>query len=347
MKQTTLEQVAAKAGVSRNTVARVLSGQTKGTWASTARRIERIRRIADQLGYRPNLAAQATRSGYLNTVCLLLSNDQHRSQLPQEMLAGITRALMAAEVQLNVSVLSDTELTDERYVPSILRVHAADGLLIDYNQAVPDRMVELLESHDVPSIWLNLRREVDAVYPDDQAAGRLAAERLLERGHQRIAYVDYSHGPRSYEVHYSVRDRFEGARQAVADAGLHLDHWHEEANVPYVDRVGLLCERLKSANRPTAIITYGDAEVIPTIFAAERLGLAVPADLSIVSFSVGYQPLTGHRLHYFRVPNAEVGQSGVDLLLNKLSEGGAIQPAQSIPFEERVGDTIATLTPYG
>jgi len=216
----TMEQIARQANVSRMTVSNVLSGRYKAKRPTAVDRAERIRRIAREMGYRPNAAARAVRSGRFGMIALLLATRRVHSMLPEGLLNGVYAALSESELRLEVAALPDEQFASEQRMPTVLRELAADGMLIDYTGPVPQRTLELIEAHRVPAIWLNVKRPTDCVHPDDYGAGCKATRRLLDLGHQRIGYMDFWHQQSAADSHYSTIDRCRGYEQVMVEAGL-------------------------------------------------------------------------------------------------------------------------------
>jgi len=182
-----MSDVAKRAGVSIPTVSFVLNNKQSRQTISDATKA-RVWQAIDELGYRRNHAAKTTRTGLFGCAALILSTSRSRSYLPEALLDGIYKELESQGMHLVITRLSDAKLTDPKYVPGILRECMADGLLIDYINDFPPQMAELIESRNIPAVWLNVRRERDCVTPDDFQAGYDATRHLIAAGHARIAY---------------------------------------------------------------------------------------------------------------------------------------------------------------
>lgn len=331
----TLRKVAAEAGVSLMVASRALRGDVKGIRRDAVQRAERIRAIARKLNYRRDLAATATRRRRFGSIAIVLSSgDARRSNLPADLLAAVTDALDAHDMHLAVARLSDAALTDAARVPRLLRDLGADGLLVNYNQWVPPAMNQLIERHAIPAVWINDKREHDAVYADEFDAARRATAHLLAMGHRRIAYVGH---PESPQRHYSEADRRSGYAAAMIDAGLTPRPLIESASA---DKAALLARALRSSERPTAIVTYNITLITLAWLIAAESGLSCPRDLSLMTFS-GQPAHFGRAVSMMRVPDAEVGASAVRMLLNRIAHGGQEQPSQPIAHTLDLGATCA------
>ena len=329
------------ARASRVSVPAVYQALNQGGRLSTTTRT-RILDVAHRLGYRPNAAAQAISTGRFNCVSLLLSSNDRRSNLPDRMLSGISEALSARDQHLTITLLPDEQLTSEGVIPKILRQWLADGLIINYTDHIPDRMVTLINENTIPSVWMNSKRSADAVYPDDLDAGRRATEALLKLGHRAIAYVDFSYGLVDNEpIHYSSIDRQAGYELAMASAGLKTDIVRPPTpRAKQRVRVKLAEELLNRKDRPTAVVTYSGSTAVPLVFAATKKNLDVPRDLSIITFDTEALALTGVTFTTMVVPNFELGRCAVDMLLSRIDVPGVPINSRVLPFTFDEGESI-------
>jgi LacI family transcriptional regulator len=232
------------------------------------------------------------------------------------------------DMHLTLTELPDSNLTDEKFIPKILRESMSDGLIVHYFQDAPEQMLELIQRHHLPAVWTNVRRATDSVCPDDLQGGRLAAEHLLRLGHRRIAYVDSVHNfnPRSErQDHYSAAERFEGYSSAMRAAGLEPRLLSKRMNLPASAVTEFASSWLSSDDRPTAVVTYSPREAQGVVLAAARLGISIPRDLSIVTFE-GQPVDIGVPITTALLPEREVGREAVRMLLEKIAE-----PERSFP----------------
>lgn len=337
---TTLEQIASRAGVSRKTVARALAGEHKGHWASTAHRVDRIRRIAADLGYRPNVAAKAVRTGRFGCITLLISEVHAHSIVFDSLIRGIQDVTDQARLRLMTARLPDTVLTDEQAVPKILSEQHSDGLLINYFANYPDRMVHLIRNYNVPSIWLNSKLEQDTVRPDDFAAGRAATEHLLQLGHTRITYLDYrSKG----QHHYSMDDRRDGYAAAMVAAGLSPRVATLPMTVYLRNRISFTKQVLAGADRPTAAICYDPGTANHVYHAADVFGLHVPDDLSLITYSETRHSGNDVFTTTMLVPMAQAASEAASLLMSKIDNPTITYETRLIPFGFEPGESCSPL----
>jgi DNA-binding LacI/PurR family transcriptional regulator len=342
-----LRQIATRAGVSRNTVLRVLRGENKEVWPSAIRRAEEIREIAKELAYLPNGSARSMRRGRFNSIALLLSTDAGRSYLPNDLFNQIHDSLESRGLRLIVTKLADEKLVREDVVPSILREMSCDGLLINYTDRVPQRMVDLIGRFQIPSIWVNCRQDHDCVYYDDFGGAMTATQHLLKLGHREIAYLDFVASSGNERIHYSRADRYEGYAQAMLAAGQRPTPRDRFAGIAIPDRLIATRDLLRTTTgRPTAIVCYDAPERV--LLAAAQAGLSVPRDLSVVTFGTqSHERLTagetfiGQSITNVRVPSEKAGLRAVEMLLQKIETPDNRLPPCVVPLVLEPGETTA------
>ncbi len=312
----TLKHVAERAGVSAPTVSQILSptSQRAELFSEDTRR--RVRDAADKLGYRANAAARSIAVGRFGAFTLLLSRSGNRSMLPPGLLDGIDEAVVAADLNLMVVRLPDDRLTDEIEMPKLLRELSSDGLLINYNAHIPKRMIDLVGTYRLPSVWINSKHPTNCVFPDDiRAAGDLT-NHLLSIGHTRISYVDYTNGPKPRRCHYSTRDRRTGYQQAMEAVGHEPRFITGDGHVDVEDRYDLTRRWLTADDRPSAVVCYTHHESSATLCVCDRLGITVPDDLAIATVHDAPVNYFGIELPTAVLPAVEMGRQAVKMLLD-------------------------------
>lgn len=346
----TLEQIARKANVSTMTVSNVLNRRYEPTRPHAVRRAAQIRKLAANLGYRPNAAARSTRSGTHHAISLVMSEHASRSVLAPATLVGLHHGCRDHNLHLVVSQMADQRLIDEDYVPRILRESLVDGLLINYSAGIPPRMIELINRFSITAVWMNSQQKANCIYPDDLAAGRDAARRLLELSHRRIAYLDYTSSVFTPAMHYSFVERWEGCRDTLADAGLTVrrvgtvEALHDKWRV--LDELKAVLSPHNPADRPTAVVCYGPREARSAIVAAVTLGLDVPRDLSVIMFagSEAYDEM-GIHIATMVLPNEDIGRQAVDLLIQRIDDPELQLDPIKVPFGFKAEQTLAPAPP--
>ncbi len=329
-------EIARQLGLSQRAVSFALNGKA-GVSQKTR---QRVLRKAAEMGYRPNALARSIRQGRFGQVALLNSTIRAVSYQPPQLLSAVHDALAAHDLYLLYTQLPDADLASETFVPGILRELRVDGLLINYRHNIPARMVELIDSHRLPAIWLGATRAHDCVYPDDEGAAAEQVNRLIALGHRKIAFVDLSG---SMELAPDARpatvQRRRGYEQAMRAAGLQPrlichggrpEQWAEH-----------MIAIMREDDRPTALISC-EARQVGFLWSAlvEDLGLRLGRDVSLVSF--GPQPiLVGrHWIDTLLTPHAQVGREAVEMLMEKLRAPAVRLTPRVCPHRLHTGDTV-------
>ncbi|MEM7682090.1 MAG: LacI family DNA-binding transcriptional regulator [Planctomycetota bacterium] len=343
----TAADIAQKLGVSRQSVSKVLVGGKSNVRVSESL-ATRVRAVADELGYRPDTAARMISTGRRGSIDLLMSTEAGASVLYSGVIRGIQDGLIEHDVQLTVSRLPDTKLTDADYVPKILREQSADGILVNYTHLVPPDLPALLKKHRIPAIWLNTKRDARCVYPDEVDAFARGTQHLIDLGHKRIAfYLTSEHG------HFSEADRRQGYEHAMHQAGLTpqvqfagaAPRFVCDANPLEDDRLARALAWLKSPDRPTAVVAYAQIDTTLLAYAAAQLGLELGKDLSLVGVSEdeGVNHL-GAPLTQLVTPRRQVGRSGVEMLLRQIEEPDRRDSSLAVEVPLMIGHSTASPT---
>jgi DNA-binding LacI/PurR family transcriptional regulator len=320
----TLKEIATKLNLSIPTVSRILNCSMAHLYREET--VERVRKMAGEMGYRANAYARATRTGMFGNVALLMSQDVTFSHLPTELLWGIEDALCANEKHLTIARLADERLVDGGYMPRVLREWWADGLLVNYHFNFPPQMEQVVAS--LPSVWINSVHEHDCAYPDERQAGVDATAWLLRRGFTRVAYLQFM-VPDGIYLHFSIADRIEGYKAAMAQAGLAPRVMQESA--PSFNARLEYCRRLLTAeDAPQAIVVASDTATMPLCVAAHTVGqpdlpMVVFADSVARGATRGYVPT-------MVVPHRRVGAAAVEMLLTKIAHPTRKLPPARIAF---------------
>lgn len=266
----TIRDVAARAGVSYQTVSRVIN-DSGGVRPATEARVEAA--IAE-LGFRANAIAQFMATGSTHTLTCLSPN------LTDYTFACIIEGAEQEARQQGYFLFSASapdEATFDLLVDQMIASRRTEGLLV-INPYADDRFTLL--PHAVPTVFVGARpreESVDSVALDDIGAGRLATQHLLARGHRRIGLIC---GPAMEDC---TQDRLAGYQAALADAGIPSDDalvmegdWSATSGYQALTRL------LELDTPPTAIFAQNDRMAVGVLRAARDRGLHIPQDLAVI-----------------------------------------------------------------
>jgi LacI family transcriptional regulator len=301
-RRTTIQDVAAEAGVSVSTVSKAMNGRY-GISTETTRR---VLDVVERMGYESSLMASSMRSRRTGVIGVLVADFEPFSA---EILKGVATALHDSRYDLMAysgSRQRDSAGWERR---SLSRL---SGTLIDGAILVTPTVVGV--SADVPIVAVDPhtgRADLPTVESDSFGGALLAMRYLIELGHRRIAFVAGRPDLRSS----TLRDA--GYRRALEEAGIPFDSSLVRAGLYEQDAAReTAVELLSSANRPTAVFAANDLSAIATIQTAAELGLDVPGDLSVVGFDdVPEAARLNPPLTTVRQPMQRIGASAAEMLI--------------------------------
>lgn len=344
----TLQQIADQAGVTRSQVSRVLNGRYKENRPAIARRAENIRQIAQNLGYRPNLAARSVTTGHFGQLAFVTCGDLGFDWFPPELLHGVHEASEKHGQRLMVSEMSAEQLADADNLPRLFRESSVDGMLINLDGKLSGGELEAFDALPVPIVLLNQKRNTRCVYPDEIAGGRAAATHLLDEGRRQIAFACLP--PEHISPHYSRFDRVAGMKSALDEAGV-TPVCIFEGDESYRGGLGngpaIMGDLLLKYNSLDAIICYSMFEALAVSMAAARMGLRVPDDVRIIVFNHRLaHAQTGIPVDTLLVPFQEVGQHAVQMLHGMINgELDQRAPHQAVAYQQLYTADTQTLKP--
>jgi len=269
----TIQDVAKAAGVSVSTVSRVLNA--KVDVASDTQ--ERVLKVINELGYTSNLAARSMRSRKKNLIGLVVPDIGFPYSI--EIMKGINRAIAETSFDLLLyttgGIQKDGTIMREQHYVSLLNNSLTDGAII-----VASAAAEFIT--DAPIIAVDphmLNPNYPCVQGTNYRGAIEAMEYLLRLGHRRIAYINGRPEIASAGI------RLQGYRDALLNAGVDLD---ESLILPGDFSTDTGHERalqlLSLDNPPSAIFAANDQSAIGVFQAADKLGVRIPDELSVVGF---------------------------------------------------------------
>jgi len=320
-----LKDIAEAVGTSTSAVSYALSGRGSSARISPDR-VREITEAAMRMGYRANAAARSIKMGSFSTVALVLGSRWGINHIPGPLLDGVMRALEERHLRMLVAHLPESMTEFATAAPMLLRELTSDGLLVTLNESVPPELEEIIVQLRIPTVWVNDQRPFDAIYPDERTAARIGTRHLLALGHRRLAYAHHAWSSADTSAgHFSVGERLGGFHDEMQAAGLQpIRAFVREAGEGDDQRSAFAAamRSLSAADRPTAVLTYSGGEADTVLTAAIRLGLSLPRDLSVVTFSD--QPTRGFGLDIttLRIPLMQIGVRSVTRLVERIAEAG-------------------------
>jgi DNA-binding LacI/PurR family transcriptional regulator len=325
----TLEEVAARAGVSRATASRVLRGDAK----VSERAREVVLAAASEISYVPNLAARSLVTGRSDSIAFLVEETEERMFADPfflGMLRSAQEAVADAGLQLVFTVMNRAE-DQQRFLAYAAGGHVDGVLLLSLHGQ--DHLPQRLEALGVPTVLsgrpLSGGRTLWYVDADNLGGGRLATEHLLASGRRQVATVT---GPLDM---CAGQDRLAGYREAVVAGGRPYDEslvsvGDFTAAGGHAAAVALL-ERRPEVD---AIFAASDLAAIGVVRALRESGRTVGEDVAVIGFDdIPAAAEQEPPLSTVRQPIAALGTAMTRLLLERIEERGDRPRRTVLPVE--------------
>ncbi|MBT2457565.1 LacI family DNA-binding transcriptional regulator [Streptomyces sp. ISL-86] len=324
----TLEEVAARAGVGRGTVSRVINGSPR----VSERAKEAVAQAVAELGYVPNRAARALAGSRTDAVALVIPESEARlfaEPYFMDIIRGAGAELADADMQLLLTLIR-TDRERQRFL-QYLAARRVDGVLL-VSVHGDDPLPSLVEELRLPAV-LNGRRaeneELAYVDSDNVGAGRSAVDHLAGRGRRTIATIT---GPLDM---YAARCRLDGYRQGIEAAGLR----HDEglvAEADFTEEGGRLAMRelLERCPDLDAVFAASDVMAAGARGVLREAGRRIPDDVSLIG--VDDSAVARHMdpaLTSVRQPTEEMGRAMARALLREIAGEETLRPQLVLPTE--------------
>lgn len=328
---TTIRDVAAAAGVSRATAARVLANPEMVAEATRAR----VMKSVEELGYTRNSVAaslRTTRTGRIIVTVPDISNPFF-----SRVIRGVEEAAQKAGYAVLLGDTRNEREREEQYAEMLNR-READGIIF-LGHRLPTTLARLLDRDGARAPIVNgceftPSLGVSSAHIDNAGAAHEVMRTLYEMGHRDIALIT---GPDDSPL---TRDRLIGARKAAEDRG---------AERPIVESGDFTIESGRRAGMslltrdrpPTAIFCFSDEMAIGALAAARSAGIACPHTISIVGFDdIQMARYVDPPLATVRQPMAEIGRRTVELLLDILNDRQDTPVSATLPHQLVVRESL-------
>ncbi len=308
-----LADIAARVGVSTVTVSKALSGQ-KGV--SDEMR-EKIKKLADELGYRPPSAARRETSQARSYNIGVLIEEEYLDKYESfywNIYQHVSICALNCECFAMMEVVS-SRMEEQMEMPKVIRDRKVHGIIVIGR--MPGRYLKLLKDNkDVPVVYVDFTDDApvtDAVISDNYYGAYHLVNYLLDQGHTQIAYVG------TLLATSSITDRYFGYAKALMEHGIPLkDHWQlNNRNISS----GVIQEELMELpeEMPTAFFCNCDLAAGKLIHRLRERGFRVPEDISVVGFdNYIYPGICDVGITTYEVDQAEMAAQAVQVLVKRM-----------------------------
>ncbi|MDP5085792.1 MAG: LacI family DNA-binding transcriptional regulator [Yoonia sp.] len=309
MEKVTSLQVAERAGVSQSAVSRVF---TPGASAS-AKTVEKVRKAATELGYRPNMMARAMITGKSRIIGLVVAYlDNQFYPLALQLLSN---ALQAKGYHILVFTAANTRGDADEVMQQLLD-YQVDGI-ITASVGMTNDLTQRCAAAGIPVVMFNRGQagdDISSVTSANKLGGRHVAEFLLSCGHRRLAHIS------GWSGSSTGQDRQSGFCAVLAEHG---------QDVPVIDGMfdretaaAAARKMMESATPPDAIFVGNDHMAFAVLDTLRHdLGLRVPDDVAIVGYDdVPLAAWPAYNLTTMRQPVNRMVDATVNMLLTRIED---------------------------
>ncbi|MBB2750871.1 UNVERIFIED_ORG: DNA-binding LacI/PurR family transcriptional regulator [Rhizobium aethiopicum] len=323
-----LNDIAARAGVSVKTVSGALHGGSARMSADTR---QRIKEIAEELGYVTNFAARSMRQGWMPLVGLV-ADDLITSPFATEIIRGLDGAVRAADMAVFAMTLgghrSVASILDEmrRFRPRAIAYAAMYHKSVDLPPEFADTVGVMINCRDAND-------RVTSLVPDETGAALEMTNYLIDAGRRNIAFINLP-GLLAGDL------RELGFRKALDHAGIDgagAIVLPAVSKAIYSDRAHSLVaahvhDLMNGPRRPDAILCGNDRVAMEVYAALRRAGAAIPDDVAVASFDnqVEIASRLDPPLTTMALPHRAMGRQAAHILL---AEDRVPVGVQKLPFQ--------------
>lgn len=326
-----LKNVAEKLDVSVALVSYVLNGKEKEARVSPIM-AKRIKKMAQDLNYQPNLIAKSLKIGKTKTIGLIVAD------ISNPFFSSLARIIENEAAKHGYTVIFGS--SDEQFEKSQSLIDAfisrqVDGLIIAPVEGTQNQIMALKE-HGVPVVLIDRglsELETHTVTINNYESVFNAVDLLVKNGYQKIGMLAYESSLRH------MQERIKGYKDALMNN--HLEFWQEMlVKLPYHHELGLIEEiimRLITDSKMDALVLATNSISLNTMRVIAKLKLRIPEDIAVVCFDQNdayeffYTPMT-----YIKQDLKTIGESAVSIMMQQLAKplsqklSNIVVPSQTI-----------------
>ena len=313
--QVTIAQVAREAGVSMQTVSRVINNRQEIT--SVTR--QRVQEVIEKLGYHPNVLARSLSQRRSHTLGVAAAGIEYYG--PSRTLIGIDQAANRLGFSIVLSLIHEPEDGNVERVFHSLISRQVEGIIWQVPEIGDNRawLHKEVQRHAIPVIFTDTHpdKKLNTIAIDNHLGGRLATEHLLSRGYRSIGLIC---GPQRWR---SALERRRGWEDALKAAHVAIDE-QRIAEGDWTPGSGERAFQKLMGTFPEmdAVVVSNDQMALGVYQAAWRMGKRIPEDLAVVGFDdIPEAAFFSPQLTTVRQDLFELGSKAVEALAKILEAG--------------------------
>jgi len=328
VKKPTIKDVARRAGVSIATVSFVLNDRPGQVISDRVKK--KVWKAAEELNYHPSATAAGLARKRTHNVAIVFYREENlvANHFYSFVVQGAIKEAIRENYNLLFSYVANT-YSGYADLPKIIREQNAEGAV--FMQRIEPQLIRDIEERGIPVVTVDHfppMQQVNTLQIDNRRGGRLAAEHLLDLGHEHLAYLH------ALVDRPSIIERAEGFEQAINERGLKFDRTSqliECADLTYEAGYPQVLKALQRKRRPTALFCANDEMASAALRAAHEMGLVVPRDLSVVGFDdISMSNFTDPPLTTIGLDKEELGARAMQRLLELVEKKGEPGPRRDL-----------------
>lgn len=312
-KRAKIQDVAKLAGVSNMTVSRVVNGNVK---VSEQKR-EAVLNAIKALDYRPDTAARRL-AGHKSYILGLLFKDEDVSYISKFLLKASKSCRKHGHYLIPEGIDSQIE-SPLKIIKNLVNTTRIDGIILLAPISNDHEVTDFLQQAKLPFVRISPNQQ-STISPyiciDEYKAGYMLTEYLINLGHTQIAHIvgDLNH----QASHFRLKGFIDAMQAHQCEV---LPEYQSQGDFTYKSGIACAEKLLLLSNRPTAIFAANDEMAAAAVFAANKLGIRTPEQLSIVGVDDAQLAVTiSPHLSTVRQPIDEMADLAVELLVNNRNE---------------------------
>ena len=344
----TLDDIAQRVNVSRVTVSKALRGHPDIS-DKTARM---VRKVAEEIGYRPNIIARSLSARRSNMIGLVVPKIAHF--FFGSVIEGIYNAAFSNTYETILTVSQENPERERRHLQTLVSMRV-DGIIISVSQGTRDlEIFQWIRKLGVPLLFVDRRPSpppegFSSVLVDDKGGAFKAIEHAISIGYRKIACIG---GDTRINI---GKDRTAGFEAAMKVHNLPIEkRWIVPGGFNKETGYDALLKLHAERQIPELIFAMTYPVALGVYEAAKELGLSIPEDVDVICFGDSdVSRVISPALSCVRQPSYELGVKGVEVMLNVLAhpdsakEQHLVLPADLIVRETCTGKNVLKATGRG
>ncbi len=309
----TIHDIARELKISASTVSRALNNNPRISQATK----DRIKAMAQKMGYQPNTVASNLRTQKTNTIGIVvpLINRHFFSTF----ISGVED--VAFDLGYNVIISQSNDLLEkEKKIVQSLFSNRVDGLIASLSMQTNEfEHFQLFTNKNIPLVFFDRvvpELKAHKIVVDDFAAGMKATQHLIDQGYKRIAHLA---GPTVLNTYHG---RMEGYKAALKRNNLSVnDELIIYSQLTRIDGQEAINQLLSLPSPPDAVFCGNDTSALSMILYLKRIGIEIPEKFGIIGFSnEPFSEVVTPSISTLKQPAFEMGIKAAELLIHEIED---------------------------